>query len=123
MIGIPKYDLFAVVATKFFKKLFATEIHGFPYVAIEKHFSSKCTPIVEPLSKLDMIYHPQIIEICLEYPWCKLHLSISSKNTNLWQDQLLYKVYKFAGYKFTQFVQSPTFETSYAFAVFFSDFA
>jgi hypothetical protein len=77
---------------------------------------------VELLSKLDMIYHHQINDIWLKYPWCKMHLNISSKNANPRQDQLLYKVYEFAGYKFTQFEESPTFENSYAFAVFFSDF-
>jgi hypothetical protein len=70
-----------------------------------------------------MIYHPQIYERSLKYPLCKLHLIISSKNANPRQDQLLYKVYKFAGYKFTQFVESPIIENFYAFAVFLSDFA
>jgi hypothetical protein len=46
--------------------------------------------------KVDKIYHPQIIKICLKYPRCKLHSVISIRYANpIPRPTGIYKVYKF----------------------------
>jgi hypothetical protein len=106
----------------FLKKIIRNWNPWFPFCRYWKTFLIKMQPHCGTLIQARHDLSSQINEISLKYLWCKLHWIISSKNANPRQDQLLYKVYKFAGYKFTRFVESPTFENSYAFAVFFKDF-